>query len=103
MSRLPETLRIFGKRYAIQRVVDPFKQGQYGECDDQACTIRIATDAHPDQELDTLVHELIHAVDFAMRLNLSERQVHALGAGLSGVLCDNPKLVRYIGRETKRR
>jgi len=49
-----------------------------------------------DLELDTIIHEITHAIDYQMNLDMSERQVHGVGAGLAAVLIDNPKLIDYL-------
>ena len=53
------------------------------------------------EKLNTLIHEIIHAVDRIYRCEppLTEPQVASLANGLHGVLRDNPELTRYIYEE----
>jgi len=45
---------------------------------------------------DTVIHEVTHAIDFNLKLGLSERQVHCIGSGLWAVLADNAELTQRI-------
>jgi hypothetical protein len=52
-----------------------------------------------DHNIETLLHESLHALDYDLSLDLSERQVHALGSSLLCLLRDNPDLIRLIAGE----
>jgi hypothetical protein len=47
-------------------------------------------------QLDTLIHEITHAIDYEMNLEMTERQVHGVGSGLAAVFLDNPKFIDYL-------
>ena len=49
------------------------------------------------QQKDTLLHEVVHAIDDTLALGMTEEQVHALGAGLYQVLSENKQLTRWLG------
>ena len=53
-----------------------------GICHAYTNTVAIDGDLGKAQQEITLLHELIHAVDDVLSIDLSEEQVHALGAGL---------------------
>lgn len=53
-------------------------------------------DQTEDQLIDTLLHECLHALDYACSLDLEERQVHALSALLIDLLRTNPELAKRI-------
>ena len=96
---LPKVLRIVGKNYAVETM----KLGEdYGLCDDQIQTIKIAEDIAHGMERDTLLHEAIHAIDYCMQLKMSERQVCGLGTALYALLADNPELVKYLMEKPKK-
>lgn len=96
---LPKVLRIVGKNYAVETM----KLGDdYGECNDQTQTIKIAEDIAHGMERDTLLHEAIHAIDYCMQLKMSEKQVCGLGTALYALLADNPELVKYIMEKPKK-
>ena len=91
--KLPKSLKIVGKRFKI--IVDP-KLEDCGTCDSNKHEIKIKSGMPFDAELDTVIHEITHAIDFQMNLEMSERQVHGVGAGLAAVLTDNPKFIDYM-------
>ena len=45
---------------------------------------------------ETLLHEVIHSLDHAMRLDFSEETVGRLSRGLWAVIQDNPQLIDYL-------
>jgi hypothetical protein len=89
----PKEVRILGKAYEVQ-VVPGFED--CGECFDMKQQIKLQAEMPTTLEQDTLLHEVIHALDFNMKLNMKERQVSALAAGLIGVFRDNPSFVKYL-------
>ena len=96
---IPKVLRIVGKNYAVERM----KLGDdYGECNDQTQTIKIAETIAHGMERDTLLHEAIHAIDYCMQLKMSEKQVCGLGTAIYALLADNPELVKYIMEKPKK-
>jgi hypothetical protein len=96
---LPKVLRIVGKNYAVETM----ELGEdYGECNDQTQTIKIAKNIAHGMERDTLIHEAIHAIDYCMQLRMSEKQVCGLGTAIYALLADNPDLVKYIMEKPKK-
>ena len=98
-------VKILGKKWALQFVPHGSKaldigytEGAFGLCDVSSCAMTVASDVDPQQVADTVWHEITHAVDETLGLNLSERQVHALAAGQLAVLLDNPKLIDLLLR-----
>jgi hypothetical protein len=93
-----DSLRILGKTWQVERVYEgPMQTTSFGQSHDTKCLIRIKDGQHPDQEADTLLHEIIHALDFTVYIDLDERQTHALAAGLLAVFRDNPGLAGRLG------
>lgn len=90
---LLKSLKIVGKRYKLF-VKDNFED--CGQCDDNKQAITFQKGMPKDLELDTIIHEITHAIDYQMNLDMTERQVHGVGAGLAAVLIDNPKLIDYL-------
>lgn len=82
-------LIILGKTYTIEEV--PLKQLKAnGICDFSCQTIKVATPLLPDEAKDVILHEVIHAVDHLLDLELTERQVQVLATGLMAVFAANP-------------
>ncbi len=93
---LPHKVRVFGvdlpTNYIKQPVVDGVKVDGFflnPEIVIKACL-------KPDSMRETLLHEVVHAIDEAMQIKLSEKQVTQLARGLFGVLCDSPELKKFL-------
>lgn len=89
----PTEIRILAKPYTVA----PMAHGAgMGAADHRTQSIQIAAGQGHEQERDTLLHEVIHAIDYALHADLEERQVHALSAGLLAVLRENPEFVEWL-------
>lgn len=53
------------------------------------------TQAH-EQLMDTLLHEILHAVDMSLAIGLKEKQVHRIAGGLWAVFQANPDLLQLF-------
>lgn len=93
---IPETLNVLGKRYAVQLVQR--ESGDYGECFVDKCRIEVADYQCEDQQRDTLLHEVMHAVDHEMHCSMSEPQIRRMATGLLAVLRHNPEFVEFLRR-----
>lgn len=58
--------------------------------------IALKTDTSLHQLKDTVLHELIHAIDYSVELGLKEKQVHVLAASLCDLFWSNPNLSNWI-------
>ena len=59
----PQTLRVMGRNYeVIFEKENSFKSSSAGLCDNQKMIITIMEEQHPAEELDTIIHELLHAI-----------------------------------------
>jgi hypothetical protein len=85
-------VKILGKTYSVQVVDQVDEQDSLGECNDTLQRILVKSGQPPDQTMDTVIHEITHAIDYQMHLGLTERQVHCVAAGLTAVFLDNPNL-----------
>jgi hypothetical protein len=87
------TVRIIGKTYKLLEVDNLDNQGL---CEDDKQQISIRKDMPIESWADTVIHECAHAIDFNLKLGLTERQVHCIGSGLWALLADNPELTQRI-------
>jgi hypothetical protein len=58
--------------------------------------IVISTETTPQHQVETLLHEVLHAISNALDLQLTEHQVFALSTGVYAVCMDNPALVDLL-------
>lgn len=96
----PSRVRILGKPYTIQYVAAaPLDEGLMGECDSDKQQVLIRESQPLESEQDTVLHEILHAIDEAMGLKMKESQVKGTATGLLAVMKDNPSLVAYLRRK----
>ncbi len=96
-QKKPTSIDILGKPYKIEYVKHTALGSEdYGDCNDGKQIISVAEDIGLALEQDTLLHETIHALDYAAQLKMSERQVSALAALLIAVFKANPEFTQYV-------
>ena len=79
MAKGDKTVSIRGKRWRIRFV--PNLGDKWGECDYESRVLRIAFGQSEKDELDTLIHELLHAAT-----ELEEDAVGQTAEAIAGVL-----------------
>lgn len=95
-TQRPSNVRVFGRNYTINYVPEYMGLEDYGTTSDHLLLINIKEHQLPIEEADTVLHEVLHAIDFTMDLEISEHQIRALATGLIGVFQDNPEFAKYI-------
>ena len=91
---LPKLVRVLGRDIPV--VVMEELPKAFGEYDYETQIVRIQAGQQPAFEADTLLHELIHAIDDVMQLGMRERQVHCVASGLIALFKDNPEVIEYL-------
>lgn len=89
---VPKSVLVLGKPYTIKVA----ELSSYGECDPPHCAIVLDKKQHPAQMRDTLLHELLHAVEHEASVRVSEAAIRMLATGILAVLRGNPKLAAYL-------
>lgn len=97
----PAAILIIGKTFAVEYVDKVDDDDSSGEQRRDLQLIKVKGGQHPETLRETLLHEVIHAVEEQIALKLKERQVHALAMGLFQVMRENPALVRFLTAPTK--
>lgn len=103
----PQSIRIFGKPFGLIYAPNTLMSDAVGLCRSIDNKIVIQDDLTPAEELDTVVHELLHAVAHVMcipfgSVEQEEAAVRALGTGLCGVILDNPAVLKYFAELSKK-
>jgi len=95
----PERIRLLGVSIPLivsnSKSVDP-EEEVYGVWDPNDMTITINGGCEPVQERVTVMHELVHAIDDFLYLEMTHQEVYVLSQVLYQVLIDNPKLTDYL-------
>jgi hypothetical protein len=96
----PRQVRIIGKTYSILWTSGkPLDDGDLGELDPATQRMSIRVGQPLEQEQDTVLHEVIHAIDNELNLGLREAQVRSLATGVLAVMKDNPRFSTYLRRK----
>lgn len=97
---IPSTVRILGKTFQLieeaSTAATLAQDDLVGRVNSIKQTIVFAGGQGDEQRADTIVHEIIHALSYAMKLDISEQQTHAMAAGLVAVINDNPALMKAL-------
>jgi hypothetical protein len=98
-----KTLRLIGKRHRIQwdcpdLVADDGDKVD-GQFDATQKLIQIAAGQTHDDERETLLHEVLHALEVQMHAHIPEDKLRQLAVGLYAAVKDNPRLVQYLLEE----
>jgi hypothetical protein len=86
-------IRILGFDYRL--IADPDLRKESGDAGQQCGSMQFIKIAAEDAGLpygnETLIHELIEAINSHLQLKLEHPQIQALGAGLFSIIADNPQ------------
>lgn len=98
MTKPPfKQLSIIGKRHRV--VWDAPLSENYGEIDHTKNEIQICGGMPHDEERDTVLHEITHAVEKQLNCTIPEDKLRLIVTGLYAVMKDNPRLVAYLFEE----
>jgi hypothetical protein len=94
-------LNILGADWTV--VLRPFEETADGEasdlfgyCDDTAFEIHINSLRSSTSHADTLLHEVIHAIEKMLDLEISEETVRHVATALRVVFLANPKVAKWL-------
>lgn len=98
-----KTLSLIGKRHRIEwdciGLTADDGDDVDGLFDRQKKLIQIAAGQTHDDERETILHEILHALEVQMDAEIPEAKLRQLAVGLYAALKDNPKLVKYLLEE----
>lgn len=98
--KLPGCLSVFGKDYIVKEADKKILKDEIGVCEYWNQLILIDKNLQKDCTLETLLHEVIHAIDGETGLSLKEVQIRLLSQGLYDVLKHNPGTWKLIWRKS---
>lgn len=89
----PVRLDLLGKTW---EVVIKAEKGKYGSCEHARCRINLSPTQAVSNMRDTLLHEVLHALEYEGQLRMSERQVRGMATLLLAALRQNPALLKFL-------
>lgn len=102
----PDFMRVNGKTYSVDYCPTEDMEDALGICTNGEQKIEIDDAQLPAEELDTFIHESLHAIVRSMRIEFptyraEEAVVDRFGCGLAALFLDNPDLLKYFQRLVK--
>ena len=88
-------LDILGQHYDVVWAPPSLIPDRLGHSDAENQEIVLRANLRGLQALDTLIHEMVHAVSHITGVEISEQQTHTIGFGLAAILKDNPELLQF--------
>jgi len=109
MSNRPTGFKFLGKNYEIEYVAhvdcdsSPELENCYlfGVTNEAGKKIQVRDDLDKNEEVDTTVHEIFHAIDLTVDLELTERQIRVLATSFISILETTPELREYLYANTQ--
>lgn len=103
----PKIIRVMGKSYRVASDRGcPLTSGIMGLHDPLSLDITLSAKLCEEQARQIVVHEILHAIELSLGIDLSERNVCAISSAFYGVIRDNPRLMAWLtsrsDRETDR-
>jgi len=93
---IPKSLRIKGHIYPIEHVDEAvLSEDHSADVSMRTNHIRILNRLAPSREVETLIHEALHAMLSGYDVDEEETLVVTLGEGLTAFIRDNPKFIRH--------
>ena len=91
-------LKVLGKVMNVSPLQDTHSKDTVAGYNDATKGVIHYNNTHPyNVQVETILHELIHVVDYEGQVGLEERQVHILASILHQILVDNPHYtVRFL-------
>ena len=87
--KIPKTLNICGQKFKVGMKSDRQMKDAIGLCYAHKNIMYLQDDLPKDKMGETLIHEVIHAIEQQMNLKMTENQVNNLALGLYQFLKEN--------------
>ncbi len=92
-----DAIRILGRRYTLKLVPKSALEPRLvGAVDHASGEIEICESLAPDMRRETVLHEVLHAIEHIMGLENDERHVIAVSAALWAIAQANPEAMRWM-------
>jgi len=92
-TKTTATFKLFSQDWQIRTGNDQELPEHLGLCLPDQRKILLHEDQDKDSKKHTLLHELLHAVEQKLSLNLTETQVDLMALGLLDLMRNNPELL----------
>ena len=97
MAQIPDTFELFSETWTIRTGTDIELALNNGLCLADCNTILLNANQTEQGIQQTLVHELLHAIEVKLDLEMTERQVDCMALGLLYMFKTNPDMLTLLG------
>lgn len=95
-----KTINILGMEYALEWDTNAIQDHQKaGYCASSRCAIGLDSSLEKQRLGETLLHEIVEAIDFELQLDLKHEILSALAFAVYSVIKNNPELFIMIDPE----
>ena len=99
---IPKGVWVLGKYWTVEAKVGFYRNEEcFGDTIHPQLRIRVDSEMSLQQTRDTLLHEIIHAIEKELGLTMSEKTVKQLSTTLLAVLRGNPSLMTFLLSEAE--
>lgn len=92
---IPNIIKIGGLKFTVEEKANQIRDNsRSGASCGNAQQITIDKDISTQFKETTLIHEIIHQIDFVYNIGLEHQQVYQLEAGIYAFIKDNPNLFK---------
>lgn len=99
MAQIPETFNLFSQQWQIRTAMPYELQEDLGQCRSDQFEILLSKDQSNESLIQTLLHELVHAIEMKLDLQLTERQVDLIALGLIDLFRSNPNMLSLLEKQ----
>jgi len=103
MTTIPKHFKLFGQDWQIRMGTELELDTDLGRCvvDDNLILLNATQTITNLQH--TATHEVIHAIEQKLHLNLTEQQVDLIALGLVDIMKNTPEMLRIFGAQNVKR
>lgn len=97
MAQIPNEFELFAEIWQIRTGTNRSMPDHLGLCQPDQREILLNPDQTEQSLQQTLLHELLHAIEQKLHLELTEHQVDLLALGLLDLFKNNPEMLTILG------
>jgi hypothetical protein len=99
----PRRVKVLGRTYTIEFLptgspilVNDDDENCLGRVDHNAQQIAVDDKQVLEAQQDTVLHEVLHAIENTLNLDVEENTIHLFATGVLAVLRENPEVTRFL-------
>lgn len=90
--KIPKRIKIGAQIYKVIPCRREGRESRFGSIDAVHLELRLADEAEPTRQEQTLIHEIVEGINIEYDVGLKHHQIELLEIGIYRLLCDNPAM-----------